>query len=581
MGDQDLPGVLVSGFKGPHGICEDHVRDLQKHFHLITMEEFLENKTQLAPKIRAVFVWGGRPAVDRELLRSLPSLRIVASAGAGLDHLDLALIASSGVKVASTPHAVSSPTADLGMALLLAAARRVVEGKQPLEMLVFRRSGDMFNATHGTILSSGSEFLILPCGSEPLLVDYSPLSAKLSVWGTWPLSDALFLPTELHSLRSSHQLAVSPDTEKFSINWMGQGVTGATLGIIGMGSIGYKIAQRARAFEMKILYHNRKRRKLEEEGAVGATYCARLDDLLQWSDFVMLAVSLTPQTQGLVGRRELSLMKPSATLINIGRGPLVDQDALVEALQTGVIKAAALDVTSPEPLPRKKFWYEGPSLGSHLVSLTADFSACRVSWKASLSAAQNAHTEAVLQRSAAHMRHLVMSQQILRNMPPIVFVQDKKYAAVAEVDRLLAVADFGPRDEKEELVQDDFRDPKALDAASPCDTPGPAVPSSLCGIDHEALNQQILEYKRGRGRGGTSPARPEHVAVLMKQVRKRRAHPPVDDDLSPKSFLLGLEGEEPLDGRRALPEEHGLGCEWGLPGAEQELEAKGKDRGDC
>ncbi|XP_032326618.1 glyoxylate/hydroxypyruvate reductase B-like isoform X1 [Camelus ferus] len=276
MGDQDLPGVLVSGFKGPHGICEDHVRDLQKHFHLITMEEFLENKTQLAPKIRAVFVWGGRPAVDRELLRSLPSLRIVASAGAGLDHLDLALIASSGVKVASTPHAVSSPTADLGMALLLAAARRVVEG---------------------------------------------------------------------------HQLAVSPDTEKFSINWMGQGVTGATLGIIGMGSIGYKIAQRARAFEMKILYHNRKRRKLEEEGAVGATYCARLDDLLQWSDFVMLAVSLTPQTQGLVGRRELSLMKPSATLINIGRGPLVDQDALVEALQTGVIKAAALDVTSPEPLP--------------------------------------------------------------------------------------------------------------------------------------------------------------------------------------------------------------------------------------
>ncbi|XP_006213274.1 putative ribosome-binding factor A, mitochondrial [Vicugna pacos] len=289
---------------------------------------------------------------------------------------------------------------------------------------------------------------------------------------------------------------------------------------------------------------------------------------------------------------------------------------------------------------KKKFWYEGPSLGSHLtykpsqleslakstskrarkedhvrlralngllhkaltgllctpevsqelcdlnvelskVSLTADFSACRVSWKASLFAAQNAHTEAVLRRSAAHMRHLVMSQQILRNMPPIVFVQDKKYAAVAEVDRLLAVADFGPRDEKGELVQDDFRDPKALDAASPCDTPGPAVPSSLCGIDHEALNQQILEYKRGRGRGGTSPARPEHVAVLMKQVRKRRAQPPVDDDLSPKSFLLGLEGEEPLDGRRALPEEHGLGCEWGLRGVEQELEAKGKDRGDC
>lgn len=66
----------------------------------------------------------------------------------------------------------------------------------------------------------------------------------------------------------------------------------------------------------------------------------------------MLAVSLTPHTQGLIGKRELRLMKPTAILINIGRGLLVDQDALVEALQTGLIKAAALDVTHPEPLPR-------------------------------------------------------------------------------------------------------------------------------------------------------------------------------------------------------------------------------------
>uniref|UniRef100_A0A8C3VM02 Glyoxylate reductase/hydroxypyruvate reductase n=1 Tax=Catagonus wagneri TaxID=51154 RepID=A0A8C3VM02_9CETA len=277
MGDQELPGVLVSGFEGPHGICEDHVGALQKHFNLVTMQEFLENKTYFGPKIQAVYIWGGRPDINQELLKSLPALRVVASSGVGLDHLDLKLIASFGVKVANTPHAVSNPTADLGMALLLAAARRVVEG---------------------------------------------------------------------------HQLAISPHTENFSANWMGQEVTGATLGIIGMGSIGYKIAQRARAFEMKILYHNRKRRNLEEEEAVGATYCERLDDLLQQSDFVMLAVSLTPQTQGLIGRRELSLMKPTAALINVGRGLLVDQDALVEALQTGIIKAAALDVTYPEPLPR-------------------------------------------------------------------------------------------------------------------------------------------------------------------------------------------------------------------------------------
>ncbi|XP_070309112.1 glyoxylate/hydroxypyruvate reductase B-like isoform X1 [Odocoileus virginianus] len=302
MGDQDLPGVLVSDLEGPHGICEDHAEDLKRHFNLITMQDFLENKAQLGPKIQAVYIWGGRPAVSQELLCSLPSLKIVASAGAGLDHLDLGLVASFGVKVANTPHAVSSPTADLGMALLLAAARRVVEG---------------------------------------------------------------------------HQLAVSPHTENFPTDYMGQQVTGATLGIIGMGSIGYKIAQRARAFEMKIVYHNRKRRKLEEEEAVGAIYCERLDDLLQSSDFVMLAVSLTPQTQGLIGKRELRLMKPTAILVNIGRdqdvlqcdqralpnlglqrsglvhpGLLVDQDALVEALQTRLIKAAALDVTYPEPLPR-------------------------------------------------------------------------------------------------------------------------------------------------------------------------------------------------------------------------------------
>ncbi|XP_005660620.1 uncharacterized protein LOC100157017 isoform X2 [Sus scrofa] len=277
MGDQELPGVLVSGFEGPYSICEDHVGVLQKHFNLITMQEFLENKTHFGPKIQAIYLWAGKPHINQELLQSLPSLRVIASSGVGLDHLDLKLIDSFGVKVANTPHAVANPTADLGMALLLAVARRVVEG---------------------------------------------------------------------------HQLAISPHTENFSANWLGEEVTGATLGIIGMGSIGYKIAQRARAFEMKILYHNRKRRSLEEEEAVGATYCERLDDLLQQSDFVMLAVNLTPQSQGLIGRRELSLMKPTATLINVGRGLLVDQDALVEALQTGVIKAAALDVTYPEPLPR-------------------------------------------------------------------------------------------------------------------------------------------------------------------------------------------------------------------------------------
>ena len=91
---------------------------------------------------------------------------------------------------------------------------------------------------------------------------------------------------------------------------------------------------------------------MEEKEAVGAMYCERLGDLLQRSNFVMLAVSLTPQTQGLIRRRELRLIKPTIILINVGRGLLVDQNTLVKALQTGFIKAAALDVTYPESLPR-------------------------------------------------------------------------------------------------------------------------------------------------------------------------------------------------------------------------------------
>ncbi|NXN97335.1 GRHPR reductase, partial [Rhinopomastus cyanomelas] len=148
------------------------------------------------------------------------------------------------------------------------------------------------------------------------------------------------------------RIAVSPDTEHFAVDWLGVEVSRATLGIVGMGSIGYKVAQRARAFDMRILYHNRRRRRKEEEEAVGAHFCEKMEDLLQQSDFVMVVVNLTPETHKLIGKKELRLMKPTATLINISRGAVLDQDALVEALQNKVIRAAALDVTHPEPLPR-------------------------------------------------------------------------------------------------------------------------------------------------------------------------------------------------------------------------------------
>lgn len=135
------------------------------------------------------------------------------------------------------------------------------------------------------------------------------------------------------------------------------------------------------------------------------------------------------------------------------------------------------------------------------------------------------------------------------------------------------------------------RDPEPPDAPSPCDTLGPAVHSSLCGIDHEALNKQVMEYKRRKEKGGRgeSPAwpGPEQVAELTRQMkrRKRKAKPCVDDDLSPKNYSWRLVSEDDLDGGRALREELTPGHEGELQEAEQELKAEGgghrKDRGDC
>jgi glyoxylate reductase len=130
---------------------------------------------------------------------------------------------------------------------------------------------------------------------------------------------------------------------------LGPEVHAATLGIIGLGRIGAAVARRAAGFGMRILYYGRSR-KTRAEKDLGAVY-ADLDTLLAQSDFVSIHAALTEDTRGLIGARQLGLMKPSAILINTARGPLVDQDDLYEALRSGAIAGAALDVTDPEPLP--------------------------------------------------------------------------------------------------------------------------------------------------------------------------------------------------------------------------------------
>jgi glyoxylate reductase len=128
---------------------------------------------------------------------------------------------------------------------------------------------------------------------------------------------------------------------------MGTDVHGATLGIIGLGRIGQAIARRAEGFGMRVLYHNRKRDP-EAERAVGAEYRGKTE-LLREADFVVLSIPLSAESRHLIGAAELALMKPTAYLVNVARGPVVDEAALVDALRSGRIAGAALDVFEEEP----------------------------------------------------------------------------------------------------------------------------------------------------------------------------------------------------------------------------------------
>jgi glyoxylate reductase len=131
---------------------------------------------------------------------------------------------------------------------------------------------------------------------------------------------------------------------------LGPDVHGATIGIVGFGRIGQAVARRAQGFGMEILYHDLEPLPTSVSEPLGATYL-RLEDLLPRADFVTLHVNLSPVTRHLINEKTLALMKPTAVLVNTSRGPVVDQIALAAALRDGVIWAAALDVTDPEPIP--------------------------------------------------------------------------------------------------------------------------------------------------------------------------------------------------------------------------------------
>jgi glyoxylate reductase len=130
---------------------------------------------------------------------------------------------------------------------------------------------------------------------------------------------------------------------------LGGDIYGSTLGIVGMGRIGQALAKRGRGFDMRVIYYDTIRQP-EAETNLGVKYC-KFDDLLKESDYISLHVNLTEETSGLIDETAFGLMKSTAVLINTSRGPVVDAEALYQALKAEQITAAALDVTDPEPLP--------------------------------------------------------------------------------------------------------------------------------------------------------------------------------------------------------------------------------------
>ena len=205
-------------------------------------------------------------------------LQVIANVGVGYNNLDVDALSAAGILASNTPDVLTETTADMGFALLMAAARRITESERWL------RDGQ---------------------------------------WGQWSFQTML-----------------------------GADIHGSTLGILGMGRIGQGIARRgAHGFGMRVLYHNRSRLPAATEADVGAQY-AELDALLAQSDHLVLVLPYTAASHHLIDAAALAKMKPTATLVNIARGGIVDELALADALAHGRLAAAGLDVYEGEPQVR-------------------------------------------------------------------------------------------------------------------------------------------------------------------------------------------------------------------------------------
>jgi glyoxylate/hydroxypyruvate/2-ketogluconate reductase len=271
--DMTKPSVLIA-----RAVFPEIVQRLSEHFEveqnpddtIWSREEFTQ---RLQGKV-GVFTTGGE-RIDAALLAACPQLKICANMAVGYNNFDVPAMTAASVLATNAPDVLTETTADMGFALLMAAARRVSESE------AYLRKG---------------------------------------LWNKWAYD--MFIGSDIH---------------------------GAALGILGMGRIGQAIARRGvLGFGMKLVYHNRSRLAPEIEQQLGARYVSK-QELFEQADHLVLVLPYSKEAHHIVGGAELSLMKASSTITNIGRGGLIDENALVDALAAQRIAAAGLDVFEGEP----------------------------------------------------------------------------------------------------------------------------------------------------------------------------------------------------------------------------------------
>jgi lactate dehydrogenase-like 2-hydroxyacid dehydrogenase len=243
----------------------------------------------LVPQAEAIYIY--QHFLPAELIRSASSLRFIQKHGLNCKNIDIAAATERGIPVATLQLFRNATVAEHAMALMLACARKIVPGHQAVANAIYREMG-----------------------LEPIR------TAQREHRGNWAQIQGL---TELK---------------------------GASVGIIGLGDIGMEVAKRCRAFDMTVYYHQRQRHLADIEQMFEAGFLP-FGELLETVDYLVLVLPHTPETEGLISAKELARMKPSAILVNVARGAIVDEDALVDALQSGRLAMAGLDVFREEPLP--------------------------------------------------------------------------------------------------------------------------------------------------------------------------------------------------------------------------------------